>query len=281
MLIDWFTIIAQAINFLILVWLLKRFLYRPILNAIDAREERIAAELANADAKKVEAWKEQEEFRRKNEEFDRQRAALLNRARDEAKAERQRLLEDARKAASDLSSKQQKALKNARQNLYESISRRAQQEVFAISRKALKDLAGTGLDERMVDVFIRKLHELNDEEKKQFTSALSVSSGSVLVRSAFELPEVQRASIENAIKETLGSKIVVGFETSPDLISGIELSTNGKKVAWNLADYLISLERSMDKLLEEQSRPEIKIKPESRPESETGPEPEPESDEFN
>jgi F-type H+-transporting ATPase subunit b len=37
MLIDWFTVGAQVLNFLILVWLLKRFLYGPILDAIDAR----------------------------------------------------------------------------------------------------------------------------------------------------------------------------------------------------------------------------------------------------
>ena len=42
MLIDWFTVGAQALNFLILVWLMKRFLYKPILHAIDAREKRIA-----------------------------------------------------------------------------------------------------------------------------------------------------------------------------------------------------------------------------------------------
>ena len=46
MLIDWFTIIAQALNFLILAWLLKRFLYRPVLNALDEREKLIASELA-------------------------------------------------------------------------------------------------------------------------------------------------------------------------------------------------------------------------------------------
>jgi F-type H+-transporting ATPase subunit b len=73
MLIDWFTVVAQIINFLILVWLLKRFLYKPILNAIDAREKKIAKELADADAKKAEALKEREEFQHKNEELDQQR----------------------------------------------------------------------------------------------------------------------------------------------------------------------------------------------------------------
>ena len=105
MLIDWFTVGAQALNFLILVWLMKRFLYKPILHAIDEREKRIAAELANADAKKAEAQKERDEFQHKNEEFDQQRAALLSKATDEAQAERQRLLDEARKAADGLECK--------------------------------------------------------------------------------------------------------------------------------------------------------------------------------
>ena len=99
MLIDWFTVCAQALNFLILVWLMKRFLYTPNLRALDAREKRIAAELADADAKKAEAQKDRDEFQHKNEEFDQQRAALLSQATSEAKTERQRLLEEARQAA--------------------------------------------------------------------------------------------------------------------------------------------------------------------------------------
>src|ERR1700733_783694 len=97
MLIDWFTICAQSLNFLILVWLMKRFLYKPILQAIDAREKRIATELADAETKKAEAQKQRDEFQHKNEEFDQQRAALLKKGTDEANAERQRLLDEARK----------------------------------------------------------------------------------------------------------------------------------------------------------------------------------------
>src|SRR6202161_4390474 len=98
MLIDWFTVGAQTLNFLILVWLMKRSLYKPILDAIDTREKRIAAELADADKKKAEAQKERDDFQRKSEAFEQQRAALLSKATDEAKAERQRLFDDARKA---------------------------------------------------------------------------------------------------------------------------------------------------------------------------------------
>src|ERR1700687_1327815 len=136
MLIDWFTVGAQTLNFIILVWLLKRFLYKPILNAVDAREKRIAAELADADAKKAEAQKEGDECQHRNEEFDQQRAALLSKATDEANAECQRLLDDARKAPDALSVKRMDALRNDAHQLSQAIARRTRQEVFAIARKA-------------------------------------------------------------------------------------------------------------------------------------------------
>ncbi len=258
MLIDWFTVLAQVVNFLILVWLLKRFLYRPILDAIDAREKRIAAELADADAKKIEAKKQRDEFQHKNEEFDQQRAALLSKATDEAKAERQRLLDEARKAADALSAKRQETLRSEARNLNQAISRQARQEVFAIARKALTDLATTSLEERLGEVFTRRLREMDGNAKESLGETLKAASAPALVRSAFDLPAEQRAAIQNALNETFSAEIRVRFETAPDLVSGIELTTNGKKVAWSIADYLASLERGVDELLKEKDKPEAK-----------------------
>jgi F-type H+-transporting ATPase subunit b len=236
MLIDWFTVGAQALNFLILVWLMKRFLYKPILHAIDERVNGVATELANADEKKAEAQKESDEFKHKNEEFDLQRAALLSKATDEAKAERQRLLDEARQAANDLSAKRQETLRNDTHNLNQAIARRTQQEVFAIARKALTDLATTSLEERLSEVFTRRLREMDSHAKEGLGKALKTASDPALVRSAFELPAEQRAVIQNALNETFSAEIRVRFETAPDLISGIELTTNGQKVGWSIAD---------------------------------------------
>ena len=161
MLIDWFTVGAQALNFIILVWLLKRYLYKPILDAVDAREKRIAAELADADAKKAKAQKERDEFQHKNEEFDHQRAALLSKATKEANTERQRLLDDARTAADALAAKRQEALQIDAVNLNHAIRRRTQHEVFAIARKALADLATTSLEDSMIELFIRRLGSMD------------------------------------------------------------------------------------------------------------------------
>jgi F-type H+-transporting ATPase subunit b len=249
MLIDWFTVGAQVLNFLILVWLLKRFLYKPILDAIDAREERVAAELADADAKKAEAQQERDEFRQKNRKFDEQRAALLSQATDEASAERRRLLDEARTAAATLAAKRMETLRDEAHNLSQAISRRTQQEVFAIARKALMDLATTGLEERLGAVFTRRLREMDARAKEGFAKALKTTVEPALVRSAFDLPEAQRATIRNAINETFAADIPIRFEIAPDLVSGIELTAHGQKVAWSIADYLTSLEDSVGELL--------------------------------
>ena len=255
MLIDWFTVGAQALNFIILVWLLKRFLYKPILNAVDARERRIAMDLADADAKKAEAQKERDDYQRKNEEFEQQRAALLSKATDEAKAERQRLLDDARKAADTLSAKRQEALRSDANTLSQAIRRRTQQEVFAIARKALTDLATASLEERMSEAFTHRLFAIDSKAKEGIAAALKAASEPAVVRSAFDLPEAQRAAIRKTLNDTCSAEVHVRFETAPDLISGIELTTNGQKIAWSIADYLASLEKGVDELLKDKDKP--------------------------
>jgi len=254
MLIDWFTVIAQVVNFLILVWLMKRFLYRPILNAIDAREQRIAKELADADAKQAEAKKERDTFQDKIAAFEQQRAALMNTATEEAKTERLRLLDEARKDADTLIAKRQDALKSDAHNLNQAISRRTRQEVFAIARKTLADLAESSLEERMAAVFIRRLQEMDEPAKAGFAAALKSATEPARVRSAFELPAAQRAAIQDALDETFSADLRVQFEAAPDLVSGIELITPGQKVAWSIADYLLSMEKGVDELLRKKSQ---------------------------
>jgi F-type H+-transporting ATPase subunit b len=276
MLINWFTVGAQALNFVILVLLLKHFLYKPILTAIDAREKRIAGELADAATKKTEAQKERDDFQRKNQELDQQRAGLLSQATDQANAERARLIDEARQAAEAISAKRTEALKSEAQSLNQAISRRTQQEVFAVARKALTDLATTSLEERLGAVFTRRLKGLDGKAKAELAEAIKASSDGALVRSAFELPPEQCAVIKNALNETFSADVRVRFEVAPDLISGIELSANGKRLAWSIADYLASLERAVSELVKKSDKPEAKAehKPEAKakPKAEAEPE---------
>jgi F-type H+-transporting ATPase subunit b len=263
MLIDWFTVGAQALNFLVLMWLLKRFLYHPILAAIDAREQLIATQLADAEAKKAEARKERDEFLNKNVTFDKERATLLQQATSAANTERQRLLNDARQAATALSAKSLENLHNEARRLHDELGRRTQQEVFAIARKTLKDLAGTTLEARMVETFVNRLKALSPEEKQGLVAALKASAEPVIVRSAFELPEAQRTTTQAAIDTLLAVTTVVHFETAPDLVSGIELSAAGQKVAWSIAEYLTSMEKGISELLDTTAQAQAHAKTEA------------------
>ncbi|MBK6323477.1 MAG: F0F1 ATP synthase subunit B [Burkholderiales bacterium] len=243
MLIDWFTVGAQTLNFLILVWLMKRYLYKPVLDAIDAREKRIASELADAAQKQAQADSERDTFKQKNADFDQQREALARKASAEVDAERKRLLTDARTAADAVQAKRHEALESELQTLQEDIARRSQEEVFAIARKVLTDLAGTTLEDRITEVFAQRLGSMDAHAKSELSKALQASPGTVRVRSAFELTPAQQAALGQAMDAAMGAKLPIRFETTPDVIGGIELSANGWKIAWNISDFLASLQQ--------------------------------------
>jgi F-type H+-transporting ATPase subunit b len=265
MLIDWFTVAAQVVNFLILVWLLRHFLYKPVLAVIDAREKSVAAKLADATAREAKAQAEGEELRKRNEAFDREREGLLRKATDAAATERQRLIESARQDSQLLRVKLTQALADERAELGHQLSLQTRAEVFAVARKTLSDLSGASLEDRMIEVFIARLRGLPEKQRLALAragmesgAAVEVASSAAdfhtdpgrvaLVRSAFELPPAGRAKVEAAIRESLGGNLAIRFETSSEFVCGVELTVNGMKLAWSIADYLSSLAQDVTAL---------------------------------
>lgn len=253
MLIDWFTVGAQVVNFIILVWLMKRFLYKPILGAVEAREKHIAAELADANAKRLEAQRERDDFQNKNKVFDEQSAGLLAKATADAGAERDRLIGEAHRRSDALSSEQAVALRSNLASLSKEITRQASEEVFAISRKALSDLATVSLEERMGEVFTRRVHQMEGKAKETLGAAIRGSPDPVVVRSAFDMPAVERAAIQNALNETFAADVRIRYEVDTGTLCGIELSANGQKVGWSIAEYVGSLDRKVSAILDADS----------------------------
>ena len=262
--INWFTVIAQLINFLMLVWLLKKFLYKPVLDAIDEREKNIAATLEDAEAKKEEAKKEQDEFTEKNKQFDRRKKELMDKAVAETKVQKDKLLEDARNEADTLYAKQQKSMEDMQENFKKDFSQKTQQQVFDISRKTLADLASVSLEEQTANLFITRLEELKDEEKKQFTDAFKSVSTPALIQSAFELPKKQQDEIKIKIDEILGEETEFQFKTAPEIISGIELTANGYKLSWSISAYLNSLQNSISETVKNKALPAVNASPDKK-----------------
>lgn len=260
MLIDWFTVGAQALNFVVLVALMKHFLYQPVLDAIAAREKRIADQIAEAVAREKQATNEHKTFEDKNTAFDQQRASLLDKAAADAKAEAQRLADEAQKAALALAAKHEHSLARQAAHLQQTIAGRAAHEVFAVARKALTDLANADIESRMVEVFMQHLSELQSPAKEQLEAALKKSTDPALVRSHYELHAKQQTAIQKAVKTTFSSHVPLRFETAGDGICGIELSAGGQKLAWTIDEYLRDLEHQVAGLLVPATKPAAALK---------------------
>ncbi|MDZ4667742.1 MAG: F0F1 ATP synthase subunit B [bacterium] len=252
--INWFTVIAQIINFLILVWLLKRFLYQPILNAIETREEMIAAQLKDAETKMADAKNEQDGFRQKNENFDAQKKELMSKTLAETNELRDKLLDKARTDANLLRTKLETASQKDQEALNQKIAQKIEEEVFAVSRKTLAILASASLEELVVKAFIERLNALSDEEGVEVATAFKSADNAVFVRSAFDLPTNLQTDIQKTLDEVLGKSMQIEFKTAPQLISGIELSTNGYKLSWSISAYLNSFKKILaEPILEEET----------------------------
>jgi F-type H+-transporting ATPase subunit b len=258
--INWFTVIAQVLNFLLLVWLLKRFLYKPILKAFADREEKIASQIKDAESKDAISKKEQAEFSKKNETFDKERKGLMEKVVSETNEEKEKLLEVARKDAVELRFKLEKAFYEMQENKKSELMQKTQYEVFEIARKTIVDLTSVSLGEQSAITFIKRLKELDGEGKEQFLDAFKSSSNPILVNSAFDLSLKQQTEIASAVNEIIDSEIQLQFKTAPRLISGIEISSNGYKLSWSILEYLNSLQKSISKTREEARKAEPNMK---------------------
>ena len=249
MLFDWFTVGAQIVNFLILLWALKRLLYKPILTMMDEREKGIAANIAAAAAAKAEADNEKLLLQKKHQEFEHQRQDLLTQAERQAAQAYELRLEAAKKELEAMRTEWMLALEAEKDEFLDALSRKIQKEIFAIAEQVLSDLADTELEQRMAMTFARDIGKLFDDPDSDWEEVLQTARHPVRIRSAFPLSAASRLSIQ-AVLQKQAATIIVEFESDPELIGGIELWLEGKRVSWTMAQYLASLQKTLEDMLE-------------------------------
>jgi F-type H+-transporting ATPase subunit b len=249
--VDWFTVTAQGINFLVFVFLLRRFLYGPIIKSMDQREAKIVARMDEATRKTGEAESAAAAYRQKLLEMDLQREETLARTREEAGALRLELRQKAREEVSLNRDQWVEAFRQQKDVFLQDLRRRAGQQVYTIARKALADLAGADLNRALVDGFLHRLQALDPAERDHIAEGIRLSGGAVLLRSAFELEPGTRQTITQVLRESFFPEAGPNFEVSPGLISGIELTVHGRQVSWDLEHYLDAMEEGFSRTLEE------------------------------
>ena len=245
MLIDPFTVAAQIVNFLILIWLLRRLLYGPITRAMAAREKRIRDELADARRLRDEAQAEGERYRQLTAAFESAESDRLAEARAELETWRHDHTQAVRTEVEVMRQRWQQALEQEKEAFLLELGRRAGSEVLAVTRRALRELADSDLEGRVMVRFLAQLQSLSPDDRQRLVAAAREDGGEIHVRTAYPLSEADRDQLRAGITGALGPDLTPRFDTRPELVSGVELRAGGVKVAWAIGDYLDSLEDAL------------------------------------
>jgi len=241
--VDWITTVAQIINFLVLVYLLKRFLYQPILAAMDRREADIAQRLEDAAQQSAEAQQQGSSYHQQLQELDRQREQLIAEAKKEAEAQRSQLMDTLRGEIASIRTRWHEEVDREQQAFLDQARQMVGEQVCLVARQALGELADAELEKQMLAVFQQKLAQVPAHDKEKL--AQSASESGLTVQTRFELSPALHETIAALIHQQLGAALNIEFEQAPELICGISLKAPGFKLDWNLDSYLTHIDEQL------------------------------------
>lgn len=251
--IDWFTFIAQAVNFLILIALLHHFLYKPVIKAMDERDKRIADELEEARRKTVEAEQKEKMHQQQLETFEAQKEQRMTELREEVSQRKAEMMEEVRGEVEDVRERWIEAIETEKESFTEKLGKETAQQVLGLLNTILQDLSERSLQLQTVQVFLQKISGISDSDLEQFRQNISSSKeNKVRVISSFELAAEQQNQIMEGIRERIAESIECEFLVDEELGFGIELRASGWRIGWNLKGYLEQLSLQMDEYFRKQ-----------------------------
>jgi F-type H+-transporting ATPase subunit b len=264
MLVDWLTVVAQAVNFIVLVFLLQRFLYGPIVNAMKQRQERIIGQVEEAKRAEAEAQASRDRYESLRASLDAARETEMAEARAEASRWTAEQRQGARREVEAQQHRWLDALTGEQERFWREFEERVVGEVYDTAEHVVSDLAGITLDERIRERFLEQLAGLEAEDVARLAelaggigSAGSVggtggiggvggavgSTRQAEVLSVRELDGRYQEQVLQSVQRLLGGQVTVNFALRPELLAGIELRGNGWKIGWSLRGYIESMSR--------------------------------------
>lgn len=240
MLIDWFTVSVQIINFLILIVLLKKFLYGPIIRAMDEREKEIAGRLSGAATARREAEAKEAKLTREQEEFARARGQMALTAQKEIEQWKEESLARLKDDIAEQSSKWQQSLAEEQEAFLQKLKIHISRQVFMVAQKTLADLADDSLEGRLLEAFFQKVKEEPGVivENSMQTAKLQVTTGFSLIAEQKELLKTRLASLFPSYEE-------LEFKEDENLGFGMHLLAGDQKWEWNLSRYMKDIEKEI------------------------------------
>ncbi len=248
MAIDWFTVGAQMINFLILIWLLKKFLYRPIIKAMASREQGLVDRLQGVEIQMSEAEQLKKHYEVNLQQLDSDKDNILAEARQQAETDRTLQLQSLNDELQQEKKRFDEEMYQQQQELGGVINRDIAEKALQLGGKILSDLADQSLEQQVVEHFLHNLAALPADEQSVLQQAIS-EDDAVTIISRFPLNETQRDKIRSRLDQFATVREIV-FELNEQLICGITLETGGRSWEWNIDRYLAELEVELLKPLE-------------------------------
>lgn len=254
MLIDWFTVVAQLVNFLILLTVLKFLLYDRILETMDQRRERFVEREAETERMLSEAADEAERIRADREDLEANWEEMISEARSEAAERRRELLEEARSQVEVREAQWMESLRDSQERLLDQLQRETGERAIEVTRHAVRDLADAELEASMIEVFIDRLSELQETEDSAVLTALrSDAPAPVVIRTSFALSDPQRDAVRSAIHGLLSDPTrEIEWIRDPDLIAGVVVVVGARIIGWTIDTYLAAVRAGFAEILRHQ-----------------------------
>jgi F-type H+-transporting ATPase subunit b len=237
-LIDWFTVGAQAVNFLILIAILKRFLYGPIIKAMDERERKIADRLREAEQIRLQAAALSRDLEHEREALQATREEYIEKAKTEVLAWREKAMQEAQQEIEQQRLTWQENIHGEQETFKRQLKQRIGQQVFHAAAKVLRDLADAELEAKLTESFLLTL----EKEPTTFFTEHAEKPARIEFRSGFAIDAALRDRIRNVMKQTFTATTEVDFATHADLGFGIQLVVGDGKIDWNMNRYLQEME---------------------------------------
>jgi F-type H+-transporting ATPase subunit b len=234
-------VLAQVVNFLILVVLLRHFLFRPIIRVMDRREATLGDQMAAAARSRAEADEHARALETERRELEEHRQLKREEVERELERWREAELDLARADIERSEERWRESLAREQAELQSELEERVGRLVATTMRRALPELTDASLESQAVRVFLQRLEQMDPAAREEFARARA-SGGPAVVQSAFELRPEDRAQVEETMNRLFPPALPVRFETTPDLICGVALRVGGYTAGWNLRDFLRQLE---------------------------------------
>lgn len=241
--IDWVTVLAQLANFLVLVWLLKRFLYRPILKGIDAREAEIAARMGEADRAREQAAAAEAEFMAQQQRLQADRDALAQRVREQAKQQRDALMTEAREQMEQERQETLALLARERERFTSELYRASGETLYQLAGRALRDLADERLEAHIARHVVAKLGPLSEE-----LAAAAARAEEAVATTHAALPEGARHEMETALAARVPG-LPLRFAIDDGQSPGLVLRIGSLQLAWTVDGYTDALVERLEERL--------------------------------